>query len=109
LERFARHRGTGKAAVLAGDLAGVSLLLHRDYYTERERVALAGTEALTLTSDRHAPDAVFEEVRPHFNEKELSDLTIAIGLINTWNRMAIPSRMEPGKYQPPKTAQTKSS
>jgi AhpD family alkylhydroperoxidase len=74
------------------------------YYTDRERAALAWTEALTLISSGHAPDAIYEEVRPHFSEKELSDLTIVIGLINAWNRTAIASRMEPEKYQPPKTA-----
>lgn len=73
------------------------------YYTDRERAALAWTEAVTLVANGHVPDAVYEEVRPHFNEKELSDLTFAIATINAWNRMAIASRTVPGEYQSPKS------
>jgi AhpD family alkylhydroperoxidase len=70
------------------------------YYTERERAALAWTEAVTLLTDGHVPDSVYEEVRPHFSDKELADLTLAVATINAWNRLAIASRAEPGKYQP---------
>lgn len=52
------------------------------YYTDRERAALAWTEALTRITHGHASDAVYEEVRPQCTEKELSDLSIAIGLIH---------------------------
>jgi AhpD family alkylhydroperoxidase len=45
------------------------------YYTEREHAALAWTEAVTLVTNGHVPDSVYEEVRPHFSEKELCDLT----------------------------------
>jgi AhpD family alkylhydroperoxidase len=69
------------------------------YYTARERAALAWTEAVTLIADGHAPDAVFDGVRPHFTEKELSDLTLAIGTINAWNRLSIAARLVPGTYQ----------
>ena len=58
-------------------------------YTERERAALAWTEALTLVSQTHAPEADFETLREHFNEAEAANLTALIGLINTWNRVAI--------------------
>ena len=58
-------------------------------YTPRERAALAWTEALTLIADGHAPDPVFDEVRPHFTDTELANLTLLIGQINTWNRFAI--------------------
>ena len=58
-------------------------------YTERERAALAWTEALTLISETHAPDDVYEELRKHFNETETANLTTLIGVINTWNRIAI--------------------
>src|SRR5487761_2267287 len=51
------------------------------YYTDRERAALAWTEAVTLVADGHVPDAVYDEVQPHFTEKELSDLTFAIATI----------------------------
>src|SRR5919202_3933226 len=58
-------------------------------YSERERAALAWTEAVTLISETHVPDAVYEEARRHFTEEELVKLTVAIGAINTWNRIAI--------------------
>ncbi len=70
------------------------------FYTERERAALAWTEAVTLISANDIPDALYEEVREHFSEKELVDLTLAIIAINGWNRLAIPFRAEVGSYQP---------
>jgi AhpD family alkylhydroperoxidase len=70
------------------------------YYSERERAALAWTEAVTRIADGHAADSVYEEVKGHFTEKELSDLTLAIAMINTWNRISIASRTEPGTYHP---------
>jgi AhpD family alkylhydroperoxidase len=73
------------------------------YYTERERAALAWTEAVTLVAEGHVPDSVYEEVRPHFSDKELADLTLAVATINAWNRLAIASRAEPGAYQPAKS------
>jgi AhpD family alkylhydroperoxidase len=72
------------------------------YYTERERAALAWTEAVTLITNGHAPDAVYEEARAHLSEKEISDLTFAIATINAWNRLAISNRTVPGSYQPAK-------
>jgi AhpD family alkylhydroperoxidase len=69
------------------------------YYTERERAALGWTEAVTLITDGHAPDAVYEEVRTQFSEKEICDLTLAVAAINAWNRLAISSRTVPGGYQ----------
>lgn len=74
------------------------------YYTDRERAALAWTEAVTLITREHVPDAVYEDVRPHFSEKELSDLTFAVATINAWNRLSIAARTEPGTYQPTTTA-----
>jgi AhpD family alkylhydroperoxidase len=70
------------------------------YYTERERAALAWTEAVTLITTGHAPDAVYEVVHAHFGEKELSDLTLAVAAINAWNRLSIASRTVPGTYRP---------
>ena len=70
------------------------------FYTDRERAALAWTEALTLIGETHAPDDVFEEARRHFSEAELVTLTMAIVAINGWNRLAIGFRMPPGLYQP---------
>lgn len=72
------------------------------YYTDRERAALAWTEAVTLVANTHVPDSVYEETRKHFNEKELADLTFAVATINAWNRLAIASRTVPGQYQPAK-------
>jgi len=74
------------------------------YYTERERAALAWTEAVTLITNGHVPDALYEEVRSSFSEKELADLTCAVATINAWNRLAISSRTIPGTYQPAKPA-----
>jgi len=65
-------------------------------YTDRERAALAWTEAVTLVADSRVPAAVYEEVRAHFNEKELSDLTLALATINAWNRLSISARLVPG-------------
>jgi AhpD family alkylhydroperoxidase len=72
------------------------------YYTERERAALAWAEAVTLVAEGHVPDSVYEEVRMHFSDKELADLTLAVATINAWNRLAIAARTEPGTYQPAK-------
>jgi AhpD family alkylhydroperoxidase len=63
-------------------------------YTPRERAALAWTEALTLIEQTHAPDALYDDVRRQFDDKELIDLTILIGMINLWNRLAISLRYE---------------
>lgn len=69
------------------------------YYTPRERAALAWTEAVT-TLESQVPDAVHEEARAQFSEKELCDLTLAIVAINAWNRLSISARLTPGTYQP---------
>ena len=62
------------------------------YYTPRERAALAWTEAVTLVSETHVPDDVYEEARRHFNERELTELTVAIMIINSWNRLLVAMR-----------------
>jgi len=72
------------------------------FYTPRERAALAWTEALTLISETHAPDDVWSELRAHFSEQEIADLTLAVVAINGWNRLAIGFRVEVGTYQPAK-------
>ena len=61
-------------------------------FSARERAALAWTESLTNIATTHAPDAVYDEARRHFSDKELADLSIAIAMINVWNRLAIGSR-----------------
>lgn len=69
-------------------------------YSDRERAALAWTEAVTLVAQGHVPDALFEEARQHFTDDELVKLTLAIVTINGWNRFAIAFRAVPGHYQP---------
>jgi AhpD family alkylhydroperoxidase len=64
-------------------------------YTDRERAALAWTEAVTLISETHAPDDLYEEVRSHFSEAETVNLTMLIATINAWNRIAISFRAVP--------------
>ena len=78
------------------------------FFTDRERAALAWTEALTLVSETHVPDAVYEEVQKHFSEKEIVDLTIVVSMINLWNRVAISFRAVPGHYRPAKSSATAS-
>lgn len=70
------------------------------FFSERERAALAWTEALTLITVGHVSDAVYEQAREHFSEKELVDLALAIVAINGWNRLAISFRALPGNYRP---------
>ena len=76
------------------------------FFTERERAALAWTEAVTLVGQDHVPDAVFERARSQFGEKELVDLTLAVIAINSWNRMAISFRAVPGSYHRPAEMKT---
>jgi AhpD family alkylhydroperoxidase len=61
-------------------------------YSPKERAALAWTEALTLVATTHAPDSDYEALRQHFADKEIVDLTILVGMINLWNRLAIGMR-----------------
>ncbi|WP_141332410.1 carboxymuconolactone decarboxylase family protein [Myxococcus sp. AB025B] len=86
-------------------LYGLDAWEESPYYTERERAALAWTEAVTNLKEGHVSHAVFQAVRPHFTDKELADLTGAVATINAWNRLAISARTLPGTYQAPKAAQ----
>ncbi len=72
------------------------------FYTNRERAALAWSEAVTKITDGHVSDEIFQRVRQHFSEGELADLTLAITMINSWNRLSIAFRVVPGTYQPAK-------
>ncbi len=92
--KVARSRGETEQR-----LYSVSVWRETPYYTERERAALAWTEAVTLVSEDHVPDEVYELARRHFSEKELVDLTLAIVTINGWNRLAIAFRAVPGTFQ----------
>ena len=64
-------------------------------YDEREKAALAWAEALTRVADTHAPDAAWERLRAHFDERQASDLTLLVATINAWNRLAIGARSQP--------------
>lgn len=73
-----------------------------DLYTEKERAALALTEAITQISTNHISDELYNQVREYFNEKDFVDLVYAINTINSWNRIAITMRAVAGSYQPAK-------
>jgi AhpD family alkylhydroperoxidase len=83
-------------------LYGLDAWREAPYYSDRERAALAWTEAVTRIAETHATDTVYEAVRAQFSEKEVVDLTFAIAAINAWNRVAISLRVVPGAYQPPR-------
>src|SRR5688572_10339830 len=70
------------------------------FFSPRERAALAWTEAVTEISKTHAPDDVFEALRDHFTDEEITNLTAAIVVINGWNRIAISMRTPVGTYTP---------
>jgi AhpD family alkylhydroperoxidase len=70
------------------------------FYTDRERAALAWTEAVTLVADGNVPDAVYDEVRQFFSDDELLALTMAVATINAVNRLNVALRTVPGAYQP---------
>jgi AhpD family alkylhydroperoxidase len=70
------------------------------FYSERERAALAWTEAVTKLCEGHVPDEVYEHVRREFSNEEIAMLTAAIATINLWNRLNISFRSVPGDYRP---------
>ena len=81
-------------------LYGLDAWRESPYYTERERAALEWAEAVTLITQGHVPDEVYESVRKQFSEIEIADLTLAVATINAWNRLSIAARLVPGRYQP---------
>ncbi len=91
----ARERGEQEQRLYA-----VAAWHEAPFFTERERAALAWTEAVTLISQTHVPDEAYEAARRHFGEKELVDLTVGIVAINGWNRLAVAFRTVPGTYKP---------
>lgn len=64
-------------------------------YTDRERAALTWTDSLTRVADKGAPDAEYDELRRHFSEAEIANLTALAGMINLWNRVAVGFAMHP--------------
>jgi len=79
-------------------LYGLEAWRETPYYSARERAALEWTEALTLVTESHVPDEVFDRVREHFSEDELAHLSLAIVAINGWNRLNVAARTVPGGY-----------
>ena len=69
-------------------------------FSPRERAALELCEAVTLVSETHVPDDVWERAAAAFESDELAQLVFAIAAINAWNRLMISARSEPGHYQP---------
>jgi AhpD family alkylhydroperoxidase len=81
-------------------LYGLNAWRETPYYSARERAALEWTEALTLVTEGHVPDDVYERVRQEFSEDELAHLSLAIVAINGWNRLNVAARTVPGDYVP---------
>ena len=79
-------------------LYGLDAWRETPYYSARERAALDWTEALTLVTEGHVPDEVYERVRQEFSEDELAHLSLAIVAINGWNRLNVAARTVPGGY-----------
>ncbi|MGW0229403.1 carboxymuconolactone decarboxylase family protein [Actinopolymorpha singaporensis] len=71
-----------------------------NFFTEKERAALALTEAVTVLTDGFVPDEVYERAAKHFDEKELAQLIWTIAVINTFNRLNVTARTEAGSYTP---------
>lgn len=90
----ARARGESEQRLYA-----LSAWSETPFFSERERAALAWTEAVTMVAQSHVPDAVYEQAREQFSEQELVNLTMAVVAINGWNRLAISFRTVPGTYQ----------
>jgi|SRR5689334_19491697 AhpD family alkylhydroperoxidase len=74
-------------------------------FDERERAALALCEAMTVIDDGHVPGEVWEQANAVFNQPELANLVFAIAAINSWNRLNITARVEPGHYDPSQRAE----
>jgi AhpD family alkylhydroperoxidase len=92
--KVARSHGESEQRLYA-----VSVWRETPFFSERERAALAWTEAVTLVSADHVPDEVYEMARAHFKAKELVDLTLAVIAINGWNRLAVAFRTVPGTFR----------
>ena len=80
-------------------LYGLDAWEESPYYTERERAAFEWLEAITRITEGHVPDELFERTREVFSEQEIVDLTMAAVTINSWNRLSIAFRAEPGHYK----------
>lgn len=94
---FCLHMHTSDARAAGESEARLHLLAawwESSLYTERERAALAWTEALTRVAETKAPDEAYEPLKDHFSDKEIVDLTVLIMTINAWNRLAVGLRTQ---------------
>jgi AhpD family alkylhydroperoxidase len=91
-----------KQAKLHGErelrLYHIAIWRESNLFSARERACLAWTEALTRLTADGASDSLYEQVREHLSEKEISDLTFVIATINAWNRLGIAFKSVPGSY-----------
>jgi AhpD family alkylhydroperoxidase len=92
----ARARGETEQRLFA-----VPVWRETPFFSDRERAALAWTEAVTEIGRAGVGDGLFADARAHFSDKDLVDLTMAVIAINAWNRLAVPFRRTVGQYAPP--------
>ncbi|RFS20452.1 carboxymuconolactone decarboxylase family protein [Chitinophaga silvatica] len=88
--RDARKQGETEQRIYA-----LSAWEEAPYYTDRERAALALTEAITLVSSTHVPDSVYNEALKVFTPEEIGKIIMNIVIINSWNRIAVSTRTQP--------------
>ena len=88
-------RDAGRHGETDRRLHAVAVWREAPFFTPRERAALGWTESLTRIADTRAPDVDFAALQAQFSEAEMVNLTLAIGLINTWNRIAVGFRKQP--------------
>lgn len=103
-----RHALTGVARIGSNEKIALVPVWQEagELFDSRERAALAWAETVTRISATGAPDSAYAAVSAHFDDKELVDLTIAIGLMNTYNRLAISFRTPPAAVDAAKHAET---
>ncbi|MBM0228638.1 MULTISPECIES: carboxymuconolactone decarboxylase family protein [Micromonospora] len=86
-------------ALAAGEssrrLFAVAAWREAPFFDERERTALALTDAVTRLGEHGVPDEVWDAAAKVWSEKELADLVVAIATINVWNRIAVTSQAQP--------------
>ncbi|MTI11289.1 carboxymuconolactone decarboxylase family protein [Curvivirga aplysinae] len=75
-------------------LSLISVWRESPVYSDKERAVLAWTESLTNVAQTGAPDSDYELLKPHFSDEEIAKLTVAVGTINIWNRIAVGLRAQ---------------
>lgn len=76
-------------------LYSIAVWRDSDFFSPRERAALAWAESVTLLSESHVPDDIWEQLKAEFSDTEMVDLTVAVTTINSWNRLAVSFRQKP--------------